>query len=323
MDFSAWASGNLVVKVLAGSRLYGTNNEQSDYDYRGVCLDPPSALVGIHRFDQQQHVTKTHDEVIYGASKFMNMCVAANPSILDILFARGDDILFQRPEWSWVTDKAESLLSQKVRYTFSGYAFSQLKRIKRHKSWIDFPPDMPMLEEYGLRLHNTATGGQILMLHPDFAHRDESSVVAQYKDAQREFKKYQEWKRNRNPARAALEEKYGYDVKHAAHLVRLLLQGENILRDGTYQPRLVGKTKSVVTDVLRGNWHYQRLVGFAEEQEHKVMEMESSLRHRPDSEVLHDLLYRYFTLSVFADTKLRKLLRDRFMTTYFTGGSAK
>jgi len=320
MDFKSWATDNLLVRVLAGSRLYGTNNAQSDYDYRGVCIDPPSALVGIHRFDQQQHVTKNHDEVIYGASKFMNMCVVANPSILDILFARGNDILFQKPEWSWVTDNAESLLSQKVRYTFSGYAFSQLKRIKRHKAWIDFPPDMPTLEEFGLRLHNTPGGGQVLKLHQDFAHRDESSIIAQYKDAQREFKKYQEWKRNRNPARAVLEEKYGYDVKHAAHLVRLLLQGENILREGTYQPRLVGKTKSVVTDVLRGNWHYQKLVEFAEEQEHKVMEMNSSLRHSPDSEVLHGLLYKYFALSVSSDEKLMELLQKHLAATYFTGG---
>ena len=103
MDFSKWAVDNLIVKTLTGSRLYGTHRQDSDYDYRGVCLDPPESLLGIHRFEQQEHVTKHHDEVIYGAAKFLNMVVAANPSILDILFAPEHAIVFQTDvETCWV-----------------------------------------------------------------------------------------------------------------------------------------------------------------------------------------------------------------------------
>ena len=44
----------------------------------------------------------------------------------------------------------------------------------------------------------------------------------QYTGAKREWDQYQNWKKTRNSARAELEEKYGYDTKHAYHLVRLI-----------------------------------------------------------------------------------------------------
>jgi predicted nucleotidyltransferase len=53
-----------------------------------------------------------------------------------------------------------------------------------------------------------------------------------YKASMRAWQQYQEWCRNRNPARAALEAKFGYDTKHAAHLLRLLRMGREILEEG-------------------------------------------------------------------------------------------
>jgi hypothetical protein len=53
-----------------------------------------------------------------------------------------------------------------------------------------------------------------------------------YKSALRKWKQYWHWKRNRNPERAVLEEKYGYDTKHAMHLIRLLRVGREILLEG-------------------------------------------------------------------------------------------
>ena len=48
----------------------------------------------------------------------------------------------------------------------------------------------------------------------------------------REYDNYQSWKKNRNPTRAETERKVGYDVKHAAHLIRLLRMGIEILTTG-------------------------------------------------------------------------------------------
>lgn len=53
-----------------------------------------------------------------------------------------------------------------------------------------------------------------------------------YRIAKREWDAYQNWKKNRNPERAKLEEKYGYDTKHGSHLYRLITEGEELLTTG-------------------------------------------------------------------------------------------
>jgi len=54
----------------------------------------------------------------------------------------------------------------------------------------------------------------------------------EYLHAKRKHKDYWTWKKERNPIRAALEEKYGYDCKHAMHLVRLMRMCKEILTEG-------------------------------------------------------------------------------------------
>lgn len=58
-----------------------------------------------------------------------------------------------------------------------------------------------------------------------------------YRAARKGWSKYQDWKRSRNPDRAALEEKYGFDTKHGSHLVRLMRTGKEILLEGVLRVR--------------------------------------------------------------------------------------
>ena len=50
--------------------------------------------------------------------------------------------------------------------------------------------------------------------------------------AMQEWEQYESWKKNRNPDRAAMEAKFGYDAKHASHLIRLLRMATEILEHG-------------------------------------------------------------------------------------------
>lgn len=53
-----------------------------------------------------------------------------------------------------------------------------------------------------------------------------------YKRAKQEWDSYQRWLRERNPKRAELEEKFGFDTKNATHLFRLLRMCREILETG-------------------------------------------------------------------------------------------
>ena len=50
-----------------------------------------------------------------------------------------------------------------------------------------------------------------------------------YRKAKHDHEHYWSWKNNRNESRSTLEEQYGYDTKHASHLIRLMKMGCEIL----------------------------------------------------------------------------------------------
>jgi predicted nucleotidyltransferase len=58
-----------------------------------------------------------------------------------------------------------------------------------------------------------------------------------HRAAMRHWESYESWKRERNPARAELERKFGYDTKHAMHLIRLMRMGREILAEGVLRVR--------------------------------------------------------------------------------------
>ncbi len=87
----------------------------------------------------------------------------------------------------------------------------------------------------------------------------------QYKQDHEVWKNYWNWKKNRNEARGTLEEQFGYDTKHAMHLVRLLNMGEEILTDGTVN--VLRPDVELLLDIRAGKWSYDELVKFAEEKD--------------------------------------------------------
>ncbi len=87
----------------------------------------------------------------------------------------------------------------------------------------------------------------------------------QYKEAKENHRKYWEWKDNRNEARSELEEKHGYDTKHAMHLVRLLRMGEEILSEGVV--RVKRPDAEELLAIRNGAWTYEELVEWAEEKD--------------------------------------------------------
>jgi uncharacterized protein len=79
----------------------------------------------------------------------------------------------------------------------------------------------------------------------------------QYLNAAREYENYQQWKKNRNPARALMEAKAGYDCKFAMQAIRLLRTGIEILTHGSIivDRREAGDTEELLA-IKRGDYSY-------------------------------------------------------------------
>ena len=88
----------------------------------------------------------------------------------------------------------------------------------------------------------------------DTAHKE-----VLFYDASKEWAQYQNWKKNRNKTRAVLEEKYGFDCKHAMHLVRLLRMGKEILETGKVNVDRTDIDAKELIEIRNGSWSFEKI----------------------------------------------------------------
>ena len=97
---------------LGGSYAYGTNNEGSDIDFRGITLNLPSDLIGLTEFEQYED-NKT-DTVIYSFNKMVKLLLDCNPNTCEILGLDEDQYLIKSPLGQELIDNAGIFLSMKA-----------------------------------------------------------------------------------------------------------------------------------------------------------------------------------------------------------------
>jgi predicted nucleotidyltransferase len=111
-----------------------------------------------------------------------------------------------------------------------------------------------------------------------------------YRCALAEWHQYQTWKKERNPARAELEVRFGYDTKHGMHLVRLMRMAREILEG---KGVIVRRPDAEELKAIRfnGAWSYDKLIGWAKDQDGELTKLmeESKLPKQPDRAVIDDL----------------------------------
>jgi predicted nucleotidyltransferase len=233
-----WLPTHTIFLTRAGSHAYGLAAPESDLDVRGVAIPPKAYFLGFaHRFEQAEATAP--DLIIYDIRKFFTLAAAGNPSIVELLWTEAEDHLQLTTLGHRLLEQRALFLSRKVKQTFSGYATAQLKRIKTHRRWLLDPrTDKPTRAEFGMpetSLLSKDILGAITALE-ETAAADLTAVPAHvmdlyrreraYHNAFRDWQQYEHWKAHRNPKRAALEIKMGFDGKHASHLesVRKVLE---------------------------------------------------------------------------------------------------
>lgn len=233
----------LIYETLHGSRAYGLQRPDSDHDYKGVIIGPKAWYFGFDSAPEQ--IEHSADHVHFELRKFCRLAEKANPTLLETLFTDAADVTVCTPLGERLLAARDQFLSKRVAGSFGGYALSQLKRIKTHRRWLLTPPThKPTRQEFGLPERAVAAPEQLgafeameergtleaMDVSANFMHL----LVRErkYRSARKEWTLYQTWLKQRNAKRAALEERFGYDTKHALHLVRLMRMGREILATG-------------------------------------------------------------------------------------------
>jgi predicted nucleotidyltransferase len=83
---------HVILLGLAGSYSYGTNNENSDIDVRGIALNSKSDLIGMTEFEQ--YVDDATDTTIYSFRKMVNLLLNCNPNTIELLGLKQEHYLF-------------------------------------------------------------------------------------------------------------------------------------------------------------------------------------------------------------------------------------
>ncbi len=111
-----------------------------------------------------------------------------------------------------------------------------------------------------------------------------------YQDAHDNWKNYWNWKKNRNEKRSELEEKYGYDTKHAMHLIRLLRSGVDILKYGVVPVKR--EDKDYLLDIRFGKYTYEEIVKESERLKEEVKKVgnKMNLPEEPDYSFAKDIM---------------------------------
>lgn len=114
--------------------------------------------------------------------------------------------------------------------------------------------------------------GVIFKMQKEFNLKDEVVVLINaeraYAKAKQVYDSWIAWKRERNPARRELEEKSGYDTKHASHLVRLMRMGYEILTTG--QVIVKRPDAEELLAIKNGAWTYEKVMEYKDEVESKL-----------------------------------------------------
>lgn len=98
----------------------------------------------------------------------------------------------------------------------------------------------------------------------------------------------------RNPKRAEIETKFGYDTKHASHVIRLLIQGAQLADKHTMQVKLEGTALKACMEIKLGKWSFEAFNDYAQAllERFRGIESTTTLPDTPNTEGIERILMR-------------------------------
>lgn len=235
----------IILLGLSGSYSYGTSNENSDIDIRGVTLNQKSDLIGLTSFEQ--YVDDKTDTCIYSFNKMISLLIACNPNTIELLGLNREHYLYLNDIGEELLAHKKIFLSKRAVQTFGGYADAQLRRLQnalartsypqeereRHifnsvkNAMYDFMSRYEKFEEGSLKIYinkskNTEFDSEIFLdaSLTQYPLRDYKNIWAEMNNIVKDYDKI--GKRNKKKDDNHLN-------KHAMHLIRLFMMAVDIL----------------------------------------------------------------------------------------------
>lgn len=280
---------NVHYEVMMGSVAYGVSDDTSDVDVYGFAIPPKHIIFPYHygciygfddydppeKFEQYQehHILdkeakKEYDITIYNIVKYFSLTAGGNPNMIDSLFVSQRCVLSCSRIGQMVRENRHLFLSKKLYHRFSGYAYSQLHKAnsKSIKLWVE------LCNQYNLDPYKADT--------KDFPE-----------DAQKYAKQLRKAVYTSGHITKRLDNviKYGWDIKFGYHVVRLVLETEQLLETGDLD---LERDREILKSIRRGEWSLDKVTDFFNSKEKYLRDLyeKSDLPYKPNLEAIKNLL---------------------------------
>lgn len=298
---------NIIYLTLSGSIGYGTNLDNSDIDLRGVAIERRENLYGFQNFEQFEDAET--DTVIYGLKKFVSLALKGNPNMLELLGTKDEHLIYMNKYGETLRKNKELFLSKRIINTFGNYATAQLRRLQNALARDKYPQEEKekhILDAINNQMNHFSTNytefpkgsmklyidksnkqdkeTEILMdIHIDqYPLRDFARIYSEMNNIVNDYDKLNH--RNRKKDEGKL-------LKHAMHLIRLLVMGTEILNThqiNTYRT----EEHDLLMDIRKGKYSYDELFKMVKLYEFKFKEssLSTTLPEEPDKKQVEELL---------------------------------
>lgn len=289
MNMTEFAQNNKILEVVIGSHLYGTATETSDYDYLGIFMPPEEAIFGLSPVSEVNLGTESKDESgkntaeavdckYYEFRRILRLMLQNNPNCLEPLYAPDTAIVFCNDIGRELLANADLFPYRGALGRFIGYAHGQKhKMIVKDEHFFtlrDAASELPKLhdklpiDEAAFKVPN--------IIKPVTIDRHGKTVTTQRRYAIGDLNfpegvtlhyvlaKIEE-RLAKIGNRSSLVLQHGFDTKFAGHLIRILLELEELLETG----RLVFPLRdaTLLREIRKGQYTCDQVITMANEME--------------------------------------------------------
>jgi len=278
--------------AVSGSRLYGTNRENSDHDYRGFLIPPYEYLIGLLEFNCQQVETE-EDTKLYSLKEFLKMLSNGDPQCNELMFIPDDKIIKTSEFYEEIRANKHLFLSNVIYKRLMGFANSEWRKAMAIKYVLEkLPADhdrtrLNMLNFLKERDADTLTQREMLETFDSFRNSKLISSVS-----------------NLGAKRKADYNEFGFCVSSACHSIRLVGELAELMEHGTISfPREDAVTLKAIRVGEVSKEDCQKLYEEATAKAKKARD-KSNFQDKPDNGKIKELYKSIILRTIKSDERL-------------------
>jgi len=132
----------IVARILAGSRLYGTNGPTSDYDEKIVFAHSLDALIeGAKDCDRAKDAAINTEYEYFSVMKFASLLIQNQTGVVEMLFAPESNVIQTSPAWKELQENRHRIVSKHI-LPFVAYCKNQAHIYSNKGNRLTFLEDL-------------------------------------------------------------------------------------------------------------------------------------------------------------------------------------